>query len=470
MAEIPNAERLLPQAAGMEAAVLGSMLLDPHAARAASYLLQPEDFYKGAHRTIFAASADMLAQNDHFDQQLLIEELLARGQLEEVGGIPYLVDLAASLGSSGHVESYCALVRRASRLRRAIAACTEVVREGFNPSADPDELLGGAIDRLLGIVSSGSSGMVHISEPAGRLHERLEQECCPPGELTGVHTIDRLTNGLHERDYLVIGARPSTGKTSLGLIVAMNMAQRGTPVAFFSLEMHRDELMQQALRLHCGVDSLRKIPRGEEKIRGMAGAVELAGLPITIVDSNSGRDLRLSDIMALTRALAADGRCRVAVVDYLGLVGAPEAENRQQQVTAVSKGFKMLARLSGARLIVLCQLNREPDKSGGGFGNNKKRRRPQLSDFRESGSIEQDCDIAVLLWRPNMARPREEGGDNGEFHVHVAKNRYGPIGEDAYWLGSDGRLLLAAEDEAQGDVPEPPPPPPPEDVPLEGTT
>jgi len=434
-------DTLPPQALDLESCVLGSMLIDPHAARAASYLLAADDFYKGANQKIFTVAVELLSRAEHFDLPLLVSELESKSLLEEVGGAPYLAGMAESVGTSAHIESYCAIVRRQSRARKAIAIATELVRRGFSPGIDPDELAAEAVDRLLGLLASAEGGMVGIDEPAKRLYDLLDRQVAPKGEATGIHTIDRLANGLHPRDYMVIGARPSTGKTTLGLRIALNMAARGLPVVFFSLEMYRDELVAQALRLETGVDALRRMPSGDDRVRGMEGAMDLARLPIRLMDSAAGgRDMRVSDIMAMTRALAADGKCSVAFVDYMGLVEGPEAENRQQQVTLISKGFKNLAKRSGVSVVVLCQLNREPDKTAA----RKTRRRPQLSDFRESGSIEQDADLAVLLWRPNMFRPDSEGGDDGEFHIALAKNRYGPIGADQYWFGKDGSLVLAA--------------------------
>lgn len=427
-----NIEKLPPQAVDMEAAVLGSMLLDSRAAGVAVEILQPEDFYKGAHRKIFEVAREIYDRSQALDQGLLCEALSARGLLEEVGGVPCIVDLANGVATSAHVESYAAIVKDRALARHLIAAATDTVRQAFEPGRRGVELIEEAEQRIFRLSQERAGSVSTISDVLDSLFAKLASHH-GTGALTGIATgfrdLDEMTSGLQPGELIILAGRPSVGKTTLGLNILNNIAAppehrgQGLPVALFSLEMTKEQVAQNLACMAAGVDS-HKLRRGylsqEEWVRlETEGKGRLKEAPFFIDDCP---EPKLVQLRAKARRLKAQQNVVAVAFDYLQLIQGPEGasqESRQQEVAAVSRGLKALARELRVPVVALCQLNRGMEDRPG--------KRPQLSDLRESGAIEQDADVVLLIHRPGLYEDPPDR--NKPVSLIIAKNRNGPVGD-----------------------------------------
>jgi replicative DNA helicase len=422
-----NLEKLPPQALEMEANVLGAMLIDREAAGVAVELLRPEDFYKGAHRKIFEVAREIYDRDQALDQALLRQMLADRGLLEEVGGAVYVADLAASVATSAHIESYAAHVKDRSLARALIAAATEVVRDGFEPGRKAVDLLEAAEQRIYAIGQDRAGSVSAIREILEDLFAKLESHhgtAALTGIPTGFRDIDEVTSGLQPGELIILAGRPSTGKTTLALNILNNIAcDQGLPVALFSLEMTKEQVAQNLACLNAGVDS-HKLRRGrlsrEEWVKlETEGKGRLKEAPIFLDDCPEPRIVQLR---AKARRLRHKNQVGLVIFDYLQLIqGPPEAagESRQQEVAAVSRSLKALARELKVPVIAVCQLNRGLEERTG--------HRPQLSDLRESGAIEQDADVVLLIHRAGLYKDPPVRTE--PVTLIIAKNRNGPIAD-----------------------------------------
>jgi replicative DNA helicase len=422
-----NLEKLPPQALEMEANVLGAMLIDREAAGVAVEILRAEDFYKGSHRRIFEVACKLYDREQALDLNLLRQALADQGALEEVGGAGYLADLAAAVASSAHVEQYARHVRDRSLARQLIAAATATVREGFEPGREAQDLIEAAEQRIFSIAQERAPGVSSIGDVLDDLFLRLAAHHGTEA-LTGIpcgfRDVDEITSGLHPGELVILAGRPSTGKTTLALNIIANIAcEQGLPVALFSLEMTKDQMAQNMACMSAGIDS-HKLRRGrlsrEEWVKlETEGKAKLKEAPIFLDECLEPRVVQLR---ARARRLKMKSKIALAVFDYLQLIQGPSEaarEGRQQEVAAVSRGLKALARELNIPIIAVCQLNRGLE--------DRPKHRPQLSDLRESGAIEQDADVVLLIHRPGLY---EDPPDRSQpVTLIIGKNRNGPIAD-----------------------------------------
>lgn len=417
-------ERIAPQNIEAEQSVLGAMFLDTNAIAIGHEILKPGDFYREAHRRIFQACIDLFNDGRPVDLVTVVEELRSRQELDKVGGISYITGLAGSVATAAHIEYHSKIIREKAMLRQLINAGTSIVGLGYEPDGDITDVIDAA-ERLVYDVghSHETKDSVLIGAVVEQALHNIEQLCLSKGCITGLSTgfsdLDRLTAGLQKSDFIIIAARPSMGKTAFTLNLAANVAiKTSKPVAFFSLEMSKEQLTQRLLCSEAAID-LAKLRIGEldendrKKLYVAAGRLDAA--PLIINDSPG---LKISDLRSQARKLKAKHDIQLLVVDYLQLMYGDNRykENRQQEVTDISRSLKALARELNIPVISLSQLSRQVEQ--------RQNKRPQLSDLRESGSLEQDADIVAFLYRDEYYNPDSDQKHLGE--LIIAKHRNGP--------------------------------------------
>ncbi|MBN1353865.1 MAG: replicative DNA helicase [Candidatus Omnitrophica bacterium] len=418
-------EKVPPQNTEAEIAVLGSMLLDKEAIGRAIEFLDASSFYKNSHAKIFLTIINLYDKDKAVDIVTLTEELRKDGTLEEVGGHVYIASIAASIPTSANINHYAKIVREKAVLRHLISTATQIVSESYDNSSTVDELLDKAERMIFEIttnkvetkVASIKDVIKSSIETIDNLYQRKENIT---GIATGFHDFDVMTAGLQKSDLIVIAGRPSMGKSALVSCIAEHVGViENTPLAFFSLEMSKEQLVQRMLCSHARVDA-HKVRTGFlaqsdwPKLVNAAG--KLSTSPIYI-DDTAG--VSVLELRAKARRLKAQFDIGLIVVDYLQLMQGPQgAENRQQEISEISRSLKALARELSVPLIAVSQLSRAVEQ--------RADRRPQISDLRESGAIEQDADLVVLLLREEYYNPTEE--NKGVAEIIIAKQRNGPVG------------------------------------------
>ncbi len=420
------AQRVLPNSIEAEACVLGAMMLEPTSTDIVVQIVQADDFFRPAHRIVFEALCRMHNSGKPVDLVTLNDELERAKLLERVGGTDYLVALVEGVPSAASAEHYARMVRDKALLRGLIAINQEITQDAFDSRDEPAEILDRAEHRIFQI-SSRQIGD-HAVPLETLLQQTFENLSNADGSLTGVATgyykLDELTAGFQRSEMIVIAARPSMGKTALACNIAEYMAvEDGGPVLLFSLEMSKEQLAQRFLCSRARFSSAR-LRRGnistEDWTRLQLAAGDLEKAPVFIDDS---AELNILQLRAKSRRMKASHELRCIFVDYLQLM-APmgKVESRQQQIAEISRGLKALARELQIPVVVLSQLNRGPEDREG--------HRPRMSDLRESGAIEQDADVVILLHREDYYHRGE--ADYEPNHVTeciVAKQRNGPIGQ-----------------------------------------
>jgi len=420
------ASRLPPHSIQAEASVLGSMILDAGAIDIVVQVTQPDHFDRPAHQVVFQALVDLHQQSKPVDLVLLRDELTRRKQLEAVGGVDYLVALAESVPSAANAEYYARIVRDKALLRLLIVAGTEMVREAHETHEEAADVLDRAENSIFQIAAQ------QIGAQAVSLHDLLEQtfETLQANEgqmitglASGYHELDELTSGFQSGDMVILAARPSMGKTSCLLNMAEYMAVvDGRPVALFSLEMSKEQIAQRMLASHARFN-LRQMRRGtirgEDWTKLQLAAGDLEQAPVLIDDSPM---LTVLQLRAKARRLKAAHDIQCVLVDYLQLLTyTGRANSRQEQITEMSRGIKALARELDIPVICAAQLNRGPA--------DRETHRPRISDLRESGSIEQDADLVMLLHCEDYYHQGEDSyTPTGITELLVAKQRNGPTG------------------------------------------
>jgi replicative DNA helicase len=427
----PAPERQSPWSPEAEQAVLGAMLLDADAALKALELLDDAAFYRDQHRRLFRAMAVLMERGKVIDPVLLRDELARRGDLEAAGGAEYLAVLLDAVPTAANVEYHCRIVKDKALLRRLIEAGTAVVQQAFEGRQDVDTLLDVAEQRIFEIsFQRGTQESVRIKELMWQTMERIEArhrgDDSVRGVASGFTDLDIKTNGFQRSDLIVVAARPSMGKTAFCLNVAANAAlEHKVPVALFSLEMSRDQVVERLLAAESFVD-LQRLRSGQlrdDDYPKMSRAAGLLGTaPIWIDDTPA---LTLLELRSKSRRLKAEHDIGLFIVDYLQLIRGPsDRDSRQEEISFISRSLKALAREMVTPVIALSQLSRAPEQRGGD-------RRPLLSDLRDSGAIEQDADLVVFIYRPEMyptLKDRDEGVQEGVAEIHLAKHRNGPTG------------------------------------------
>ncbi|ATY86300.1 replicative DNA helicase [Kyrpidia spormannii] len=419
-------DRVPPQSVEAEQAVLGAALLDGAAFHLALERLTPEDFYRSAHQKIFRAMAEVSSHGDPVDLVTVTARLQDAGQLDECGGASYLAELAHIVPATGNVEHYIDLVHDKSVLRQLIRTATQIAAKGYEPAEDVAGLLDEAEQRIFEITQSRVvRGFIPIRDILEQAFERIEYLYANKGQVTGVPSgfpdLDRLTSGFQKSDLIIVAARPSVGKTAFALNIAQNVGVRyGLPVAILSLEMSKEQLVQRMLSAEANLDA-HKLRTGfldEQDWPKLTMAVaNLSEAPI-YVDDTPG--ITIAEMRSKCRRLKAERGLGLIVVDYLQLMqGRGRADNRQQEISEISRGLKALARELEVPVIALSQLSRSVEQ--------RQDKRPLLSDIRESGSIEQDADLVAFLYREDYYDPDTDR--KNVIEVIIAKQRNGPTGK-----------------------------------------
>ncbi|MBU7007516.1 replicative DNA helicase [Phosphitispora fastidiosa] len=420
-------EKVPPQNLDAEQSVLGAMLIDKEAVVKAVQVLTPDDFYRDANGHIFEAAANLFNRNEAVDLITLSEELKQSGQLDQVGGVSYVAGLANSVPTSANVEHYARIVLEKSLLRRLISVSTRITQMGYEGEEDTEALLDRAEQMIFELAQRKSrSGFAHLKSILMETFERIEFLHQNKGGITGVPSgfadLDKLTSGFQPSDLVIVAARPSMGKTALCLNIAQYASLRKElPVAVFSLEMSREQLVTRMLCAEAMVDQ-QKVRTGQladkdwQQLTMAAGPLARASL---FIDDTPG--ITPMEMRAKCRRLKAEHGLSLIVIDYLQLMqgGRKRTENRQQEISDISRSMKMLAREIQAPVIALSQLSRAVEQ--------RQDKRPMMSDLRESGSLEQDADIVMFIYRDEYYHP-EDSEKKGQAEIIVAKQRNGPVG------------------------------------------
>ena len=421
--------RSMPESLAAEAAVLGSMLIDPGCISQVVELVKAEAFYRIEHQMMFEAIIGLYEKNkgEGLDGVLLRDELEKRKQLEEVGGTEYIAKVLESVPSSANVMYYANIVKDKQLLREIIVAAGEILDEAYDQAGETSQKLDEAERKIFAVTDKNISGVPSaLKDLVLSAYELIEKR--KGGHVTGLATgyyeLDELTCGLQNGEMIIVAGRPSMGKTSLALNVAehIGVAEK-MPVAIFSLEMGKQQLAERFLCSKSEIDAqlVRKGMLGTEDYQKLVEVCgSLSEAPIYIDDSAGLTPLALR---AKARRLNSQHDIRCIIVDYLQLMslGAVRIESRQQEITAISRYLKALARELNIPVVVLSQLNRSPEGREG--------HRPRMSDLRESGSIEQDADVVMLLHREDYYhRGDKEYQPNNKAEIIIAKQRNGPTG------------------------------------------
>ncbi len=418
-------DRVPPQNIEAEQAVLGAILLNSDALITTMERVTSDDFYRGAHQRIFGAMIELAEENEPVDLITLTARLQDKQQLEDIGGVTYLSELANAVPTAANVDYYAAIVEEKSMLRRLIRAATQIVSNGYASSDDVGALLSEAEARILEISQRrSSSGFVSIRDVLMEVFERVEFLYSHKGGSTGIPTgfveLDRMTSGFQRSDLIIVAARPSVGKTAFALNIAQNVGVRAKEtVAIFSLEMGAAQLVQRMICAEANVDASRMrtgFLEGDdwEKLTMAIGALSEAS--IYIDDSPS---ITVAEIRAKCRRLKKEKGLGMILIDYLQLIhGRGKGDNRQQEVSEISRTLKQIARELNVPVIALSQLSRGVEQ--------RQDKRPMMSDLRESGSIEQDADIVAFLYRDDYYNKESE--KKNIIEIIIAKQRNGPVG------------------------------------------
>lgn len=418
-------DRVPPQNIEAEQAVLGAVLLDSDALVTVMERIHTEDFYKAAHQLIFEVMVELAEEQEPIDLVTITSRLQDKKQLEEVGGVSYLTQLANAVPTAANVDHYASIVEEKSLIRNLIRTATQIVSEGYASADDVNSLLSDAEQRIMEISNRRtSSGFVPIKDVVMDVFDRVEFLYHHKGGITGIPSgfidLDKMTSGFQRSDLIIVAARPSVGKTAFALNIAQNVGIRAKEcVAIFSLEMSAAQLVQRMVCAESNVDAGRlRTGRLEnedwEKLTMAIGT--LAEANIYIDDSPA---ITVADIRAKCRRLKREKGLGMIVIDYLQLIhGRGRSDNRQQEVSEISRTLKQIARELEVPVIALSQLSRGVEQ--------RQDKRPMMSDLRESGSIEQDADIVAFLYRDDYYDQETE--KKNIIEIIIAKQRNGPVG------------------------------------------
>lgn len=426
-------ERVPPQNIEAEQAVLGAMLIDKEAIAKATEVLSADDFYREAHRVIFSAMLELYNKNEAVDMVTVTEILKRDNKLEDIGGIAYITSLANVVLTAANVKYHADIVAEKSVLRQLVRVSTEIAAMGYEANEDVGTLLDTAESRILEISNrKKKADFTPINDILMDSVQSIESLLQNKGGLTGLPAgfadLDKLTSGLHPSDFIILAARPSMGKTALALNIVQNVALRahkvigGEPrsVAFFSLEMSKEQLVNRMLCAEAGIDSqrLRVGEMHDEDWTHLWDACDTMSRAKIYIDDTAG--ITAMEMRSRARRLKAEHGLDLIVVDYLQLMqGSGKRNNsgdRQQEVSEISRSLKALARELDVPVLALSQLSRSVES--------RQVKRPMLSDLRESGSLEQDADIVAFLYREDYYNPETE---NKHTELIIAKHRNGPV-------------------------------------------
>jgi replicative DNA helicase len=414
-------ERVPPQDMSAEQSVLGSMLLNKDAIAESLQSVKAHDFYRPAHEAIFSAILDLFGRGEPADAITVADELTKRGEITRIGGASYLHELVQSVPTAANASYYADIVHERAVLRRLVEAGTRIVQMGYGQGeGDVEDIVNRAQAEVYAVAEKrGGEDYVVLSEVLDQTLTEIEAAAGRTDEMIGVPTgfieLDELTHGLHPGQMIVVAARPAVGKSTLGIDIVRTAAiKHNLASVVFSLEMSRTEITMRILSAEATIQlqDLRKGLKGQEQWNKLARIMgKIGDAPLFIDDSPN---MSLMEIRAKARRLKQQHDLKLVVIDYLQLMSSgKKVESRQQEVAEFSRALKLLAKELEVPVIAISQLNRGPEQ--------RTDKRPQMSDLRESGSIEQDADVVILLHRDKSDPERD-----GEADVIVAKHRNGP--------------------------------------------
>ncbi|MCH1626764.1 replicative DNA helicase [Fredinandcohnia quinoae] len=420
------ADRIPPQNIEAEQAVLGAIFLEPSSLTLASELLIPEDFYRAAHQKIFNAMLDLSDKGEPVDLVTVTSELADIKILEEIGGVSYLSDLANSVPTAANIEYYARIIEEKSILRRLIRTATSIASDSYSREDEVEALLGEAEKNIMEVANKKNAGAFqNIKDVLVQTYDNIETLHNRVGDITGIPTgfteLDRMTAGFQRNDLIIVAARPSVGKTAFALNIAQNVATKTDEnVAIFSLEMGAEQLVMRMLCAEGNINAqnLRTgslTPEDWGKLTMAMGSLSNSGI---YIDDTPG--IRVNEIRSKCRRLKQEAGLGMILIDYLQLIqgSGRGGENRQQEVSEISRSLKALARELQVPVIALSQLSRGVEQ--------RQDKRPMMSDIRESGSIEQDADIVAFLYRDDYYDKESE--NKNIIEIIIAKQRNGPVG------------------------------------------
>ena len=425
--------RIPPHSVEAEQSVLGSILLDKEAMISVSETLVPEDFYKEAHKVIYESMLKLYNSQSEIDLIKLTDELRDQGYLDDIGGIAYITSLSTVVPTTSNIKYYVNIVKEKSISRQLISAANDIINLGYDGSAKVEYVLENAEKKIFDISQERATNDFQpinqvISEALSMLEKLYEEKNDVTGLTTGFRDLNKKINGLQRSDLLLIAARPAMGKTAFALNLVQNAALKGdASVAVFSLEMSKEQLVQRMIASQSTVE-LKKRKTGtladNDWPRITYGMAILSGAKIHIDDTPG---IKISELRSKCRKLKIEKGLDLVLIDYLQLMeGEGQNESRQQEIAKISRSLKILAKELDCPVVALSQLSRAPEQ--------RADHRPMLSDLRESGSIEQDADIVMFLYRDEYYNPDTEKKNIGE--VIVAKNRHGETGTvELVWFG-----------------------------------
>ena len=423
---MPLPERVPPQNIEAEQSVLGAMLIKKEAITQAQELLRPDDFYREAHRIVFETMLELAGDNEAVDLVTLTEALRKKEMLEKVGGISFITALANYVPTAANIVYHAQIVKEKSELRHLIDAATEIASAAYEATDDVKDIMDDAEKKILAVAANQTGGAFEpirniAIDTVGRVETLYENQGGLTGISTGFRDLDRDTSGLQKSDLILVAARPSMGKTAFTLNIATYAAMHGHTVAFFSLEMSKEQLVQRMLCSEGGIDSQR-LRTGQledadwDRLINTADRVSKASI---YIDDTAG--INVMDLRSKARRLKAEHGLDLIVIDYLQLMqgrARSSSDNRQQEISEISRSLKALARELDVPVVALSQLSRSVES--------RTVKKPMLSDLRESGSLEQDADIVMFLYREDYYDQETERKNITE--VIIAKHRNGPIG------------------------------------------
>ncbi|AEF95536.1 replicative DNA helicase [Desulfotomaculum nigrificans CO-1-SRB] len=418
-------DRVPPQNIDAEQSVLGAMLLEREAIFKVMEFLKPDDFYKESHRIIYEAILELAESGSPVDLITVTDLLRDKGDLEKVGGITYVATLANLVPTAANAEYYARIVEEKALTRALISVSTRIASRGYEGVESPEELLDEAERSILELSQRRSTTtFTPIKDILVDTFENLEQVYNNRGKINGVPTgfieLDHMTNGFQKGDLIILAARPSMGKTALAILIGQYAAlKHKIPVAIFSLEMSKEQLVQRMLCSEAMVDA-HKVRTGnlsdEDWSKLSEAARHLSRAPIYLDDTGAAT---VREMRSKARRLKAEKGLGLIIIDYLQLMsGGKRIENRQQEIADISRKLKGLAKELGVPVLALSQLSRAVES--------RTDKRPMMSDLRESGSIEQDADLIMFIYRDEYYNPDSE--KKGIAEIIIAKQRNGPVG------------------------------------------
>jgi replicative DNA helicase len=426
--------KIPPQNIEAEQSVLGSLMIDKDAIIKIADFLQPTDFYKPNHQKIYEAMLELYQRHEPIDILSLPDRLKAKGTFQEIGGVSYLTSLTNMVPTASNIVSYAKIVQQKKLLRDLIGAAYDISEMGFQEERDVDSLLDEVEQKIFNVTQKSLSGQqfqdikTDLSGAFDRIEKLHRGEKPLRGVGTGFKKLDNMLSGMQNSDLIILAARPSLGKTSLALNIALHAAMKeNIPTGIFSLEMSREQLVDRLISAESGIN-LWKIRTGnlkeeEQDFEYLHQALDrLSRAPIYIDDSAASNIMRLR---TMARRLQADHGLGLIIIDYLQLITPRDSKvsNMVQQVTEISRGLKALARELNVPILAVSQLSRAVEQ--------RDHKMPRLSDLRESGSIEQDADVVMFIYRKDRDKMNDDltEEEKNTAKIIIAKHRNGPIGE-----------------------------------------